>query len=313
MNDANRDLSMKKRRMLLLILLVLLFFVSIPTGLLLRESRQKRLNRELIAAVNASDTRRVAGALHDRADPNAMDREDKPLTFQEQLQSILDRIRHADNSIQGTYRSVLHLAFVNNFQPEGIAPDNPDLVLLLLDHGANPNLIDSDGWTPLMCAVYEGYDDCIRILVSHHADIHARDKDGDDVLSWALQSRGGARTIRLLLQLGTDPNAQSKDGVTPLMLASIDMDADPALVQALLDGHAEVNLRDKKGRTALNQVRAALKMCQHWLNAVPASNVQNQTKRLDLSTKLGITKLKEQLLLKAGAKTGKELDAEAKH
>jgi len=48
---------MKKRRALLFISLILLLLIAIPTGFLVREFRQEKASRDLIAAMKANATR----------------------------------------------------------------------------------------------------------------------------------------------------------------------------------------------------------------------------------------------------------------
>ncbi|MBI4640978.1 MAG: caspase family protein [Candidatus Tectomicrobia bacterium] len=60
---------------------------------------------------------------------------------------------------------------------------------------------------------------------------------------------GNSAKVNALLNGGADVNAKDKDDRTALMYAAAK--GDPAIVQALLDRGAEVNVKDKDGRTAL--------------------------------------------------------------
>lgn len=65
----------------------------------------------------------------------------------------------------------------------------PETVKILLDRGADPNLVDSDEhFSPLMHAAAEGHLDVVKVLTAHGADQTLRDVDGDDAVSFALQS-----------------------------------------------------------------------------------------------------------------------------
>jgi ankyrin repeat protein len=50
--------------------------------------------------------------------------------------------------------------------------------------------------------------------------IHARDGEQKTPLFRAVESGAGARIVRALLELGSDPNAATEDGLTPLMYAA---------------------------------------------------------------------------------------------
>jgi len=65
----------------------------------------------------------------------------------------------------------------------------PEAVKILLDKGADPNLVDSDEhFTALMHAAAEGHLEVVKVLISHGADHSLKDIDGDDAASFAQQS-----------------------------------------------------------------------------------------------------------------------------
>jgi len=62
----------------------------------------------------------------------------------------------------------------------------PATVKTLLDHQADPNLIDKEEhFTALMYAAAEGQLDVVRILLAYNADPALKDVDGDDALTFA--------------------------------------------------------------------------------------------------------------------------------
>jgi len=85
----------------------------------------------------------------------------------------------------------------------------------LLDAGADPNIQDGDGWTPLQHACSRGYTDIVRLLIDHGADVNARDRD-----SWTPLRRACYRDrpdlARLLLGHGADPCARDNDNASAL-------------------------------------------------------------------------------------------------
>ena len=85
--------------------------------------------------------------------------------------------------------SALHLATFN---------DHVDIVKMLLEHGANRNLLDSLGRTPLHTSVEKpGGCRCLKLLLGHKVDLNLRDKDGLTV--WHIASESGNLTALRIL------------------------------------------------------------------------------------------------------------------
>lgn len=125
-------------------------------------------------------------------------------------------------------------ASVDEENNDGITPlilasrkARPDLVKLLLEHGAEPSIRGAAGNTALIFAC-EGrhasdndptytsrMEECIRLLVGAGADINAANDLGETSLHWAATLLN-ERVAEVLLELGADPNVTSVSGVTPL-------------------------------------------------------------------------------------------------
>jgi ankyrin repeat protein len=78
---------------------------------------------------------------------------------------------------------------------------SPDMVRLLLEHGAEINMQDKSGWTALHCAVDVGADGIIGQLLTHGADPNLADDKGLTVLMLA-QQRKRSDIVALLRQAG---------------------------------------------------------------------------------------------------------------
>lgn len=109
------------------------------------------------------------------------------------------------------------------------------VVKLLLEHGALANLPNMNGDTPLMAAVGKGWinvptrganyteDQALEVyalLRAAGADVRARTNFNETALHSAAL-RGWHRIIRKLVEDGADPDAQDRNGLTPLDFAMV--------------------------------------------------------------------------------------------
>lgn len=75
----------------------------------------------------------------------------------------------------------------------------------LLQKGANPNLADKKGTTPLMLATQLGYVDGIDTLVKKKAAVDQSNRSGETALILAVQLRN-SEAVRALLKAGANPD-----------------------------------------------------------------------------------------------------------
>jgi ankyrin repeat protein len=98
--------------------------------------------------------------------------------------------------------------------------ENTELVKLLLDYGANPNLGLYDKKlrrSPLGMAVYKGYVNSARLLMDKGADINEHVGEGNSPLHMAVML-GNVQIVRLLLEHGA-VQRKNDHGETPLRIA----------------------------------------------------------------------------------------------
>jgi uncharacterized protein len=74
-----------------------------------------------------------------------------------------------------------------------------------LQHGADPNLRDNKGTTPLLLAVTLGQTDAIPLLLTAHANVNLANDSGETPLIRAVERRDLA-TVRDLLAAGANPD-----------------------------------------------------------------------------------------------------------
>lgn len=163
----------------------------------------------------------------------------------------------------------LHMAVMKN-------PGSKTVVEVLLTNGADVNIRDDAGCTPLHYAAQIGNTEFVRMLLAKKANPNATNILGAAPL---FQAVGFLHLdiVRLLLDGGADPNVSTNSCETPLMAAAAaHAPADDTLItitQALIAKGVNVNAADSHGRTALHHAnnKAILEIllaCKPDLNAL---------------------------------------------
>ncbi|KAE9042624.1 hypothetical protein PR003_g6437 [Phytophthora rubi] len=100
-------------------------------------------------------------------------------------------------------------------------------VKLLLARGMDPNACSADGTTALHICAQQAIDRAAQVLLEHGADANVSDRLGFTPLHWAVQMRreevsnaSRLAIIRILLHHGADPRKTDASGTTPLVIAS---------------------------------------------------------------------------------------------
>jgi ankyrin repeat protein len=154
----------------------------------------------------------------------------------------------ADPNVQNYFgRTAVHmfathsLSRLHSWEREKVATDlqagkklMSALLKLLQDKGADINIRDAQGFTPLHIAVAEKFLETIRLLLNSGAEVNARNYAGATPLHWA----SSAEAARMLLDRGADPRMKNSQGATPLDIA-------------IAEGRTEVMelLRSLRGKT----------------------------------------------------------------
>jgi hypothetical protein len=128
---------------------------------------------------------------------------------------------------------------------------NLEIVNLLLEHGADVNLQDIHGRTPLFVALAEHHPEVATRLAEEPTDVSVRAADGSTLLIAAVRAER-VDLVRWALEQGTDVNAvrPEKKHATALIMAAAK--GNPVIVQLLLAAGADPNLTNHKGQTALD-------------------------------------------------------------
>ncbi|WP_425385309.1 ankyrin repeat domain-containing protein [Wolbachia endosymbiont (group B) of Schoenobius gigantella] len=101
-----------------------------------------------------------------------------------------------------------------------IAAEKGDLekVRESIRRGANVNIQDRQGWTPLFWAIQKNNFNIVELLLDNNADIKVKDNEGWTPIHWAVQL-GSLDVVKRLVERGADVNALTADGRTPYDLA----------------------------------------------------------------------------------------------
>jgi ankyrin repeat protein len=169
--------------------------------------------------------------------------------------------------------------------------DHLEFIRVLLDHGADPNArvngntetrtiftmqwFYEAGATAFVRAAQSGDTALMKLLLKHGADPKVVTRNGDNALhaaggvgwvegvTYEWSKEENVEAIRMLLDLGLNPNDQDKEGRTALMGAAMKGRVDA--IRLLVERGADLNLRDRGSRDTTN---ANSQMAGHTWRAV---------------------------------------------
>lgn len=151
---------------------------------------------------------------------------------------LLASVAHID-AVDGAGSAPLHFAATFGRQ---------DVVVELLERGANPNATDTNGCTPLHGAVGGNHHSTVTELLQRGADANAANSNGWTPLHCASDS-GDVAIVLDILSHAPVVDAQTVDGLTPLLFAA--QNGNAAVAQALLAHGVSVDAKTLSGITAL--------------------------------------------------------------
>ena len=123
-----------------------------------------------------------------------------------------------------------------------------ELIKVLLDFGASPEVTDESGKTPLILAIEAGDIQTASTMLSLGADPDFSDELGNPPLVYAIQQKR-MTIVRELIRSGAEVNTRDVEGLTPLMLAvQVNMFG---AVDLLLQNGASYTELDPAGRSIL--------------------------------------------------------------
>lgn len=232
-----------KTRMTLICSLTLFILIGV-TAWFLHITRLNFMNRTLIQAVKQRDASKVQWLLDQGADVDARDTPNMAVrSFRDWLR-LLNPTRHSTDT-----PTALLIAMKKNLY----------VAEVLVRYGANVNVRDKDGNTPLILAgCYDLDGGLTRLLLDRGANIHATNKYGMSALFNAV-SWSTPKVIGTLMDHGADINARlcTNDADETILEAAVSR-GEPHVVQKLIDKGAVI--RGKDNRYGLTLVHLAARV-----------------------------------------------------
>lgn len=128
---------------------------------------------------------------------------------------------------------------------------NVDVLKSDLDLGINVDITLNDNITALRNAILNNKPEATKVLLTHNADPNIK-VNGNSYLIIEASFGGYDEIVDLLIQHKADVNKRKQDGsgITPLMFACIQ--GHKEIVQKLINGNADPNLKSGQNSTALD-------------------------------------------------------------
>jgi ankyrin repeat protein len=248
----------------------------------------------LHAAAEAGHLDMLKLLLERRANVNARDEQQAtPLLFavHKQHATIVETLldQGADPNLPGQAVKATGIYPPNLGRPIEFAASgsNTNILLSLLEHGADIEGCETPGWRPLFRAIEAGNVSVVELLLAHKADPNLPDSGDAVPLERGLKN---PLIVKLLLSAGADPNPKRKNG-WPLTAQAITQ-ATPEVLRVLLAFKADVNATTPNGWTALHFAvgQGNREMVELLLSHKPDVNARNDEGQTPLDLAKGIVK-----------------------
>lgn len=186
------------------------------------------------------------------------------------------------------------------------ASGDENICRLLIDRGADLNTLNHRGFDAVFMAVLCGHQAkglpwLLQLLHTKGMDLNRTDRSGATPLHLCAE-RNLARPVRMLVDAGADVNARhAKTQLTPLQMACSSRHPDVETMRSFLDKGAYPNWRDLQGRTAFD---LALRSLPSASSGVPGPGAQAPQPVIFSSG--GAVDINEVLLSPGGKSRGEE-------
>ena len=124
---------------------------------------------------------------------------------------------------------------------------------LLMEAGADVNIVDSEGFSAFIWASEHGYSECVDFLIKQGVDVNRRVRLGMTGLIRAAEN-GRIDCVNTLIEAGADVNMADSLSRTPLIAAGISESV--RCIKSILRAGALVNQHDNVGNNAITPLAA---------------------------------------------------------
>ena len=210
-----------------------------------------------------------------------------------------------ENDTEGVRDIITSGADVNLADKNGYTPlngaaitGNTEILKLLTDAGADANLADKEhGWTPLIWASFEGHTEIVKLLIEAGADINLADKIGNTSIG-----RKTSTGYTLTRAINVDAEEPMQEGYTPLYVAA--HCGHTEIVKLLIDAGADVNKANKELICA--SIEGHSKIVQQLIESGADVNngMKNDVTPLHMAASMGHAEM-ARLLIEKGADVNK--------
>lgn len=138
---------------------------------------------------------------YDNTSPLIVAIQDSPNSY-DMVQALLDHGANPDPVYKGYFHTTLTDAAII---------DNPEIVKLLIDRGASPLTVNSEG----NCAMHLASTKCISLLLAGGGNLHVENSEGQKPIHFAA-IQGDYEGIIAMIEHGADPNERDRNGQAPL-------------------------------------------------------------------------------------------------
>ena len=124
--------------------------------------------------------------------------------------------------------------------------DNAQIGKRLLDHGANPSVLNRYGIPPIYLACLNGNETFVQLLLDSGADPNTR-VGGDESMLMTAARTGNLGSVNALIEAGAEINAMEEHGQTAIMWAAAEGHLE--VVRTFLEAGAEIDKSVNSGYT----------------------------------------------------------------
>ena len=134
-----------------------------------------------------------------------------------------------------------------------VTAGKPDILMYLIEKGADLNLKNKNGLSPLFTALDRGKNNIAVVLIEHGADVNIKGYGGSTLLHMA--ARGGSKELaRMLIDKGININETDRSGNTALhnVFETNSLSRERIeLVKMMIGKGADINAKNREGGTPL--------------------------------------------------------------